>query len=719
MYEQLLPEFLKQIEIGSRSLLMYSEKHPRAQQVIQQAYDGLNEALNSHETITVSIAEGNLLLEGQIVEKGNPVLDRLSQNLFSRSVHSLTFLKGLTRDELVGLMHDLALKPQRIAEMGGFEKVLHERGAKNIQVNKVKYGIISEGEAGAGAVTGQNIFPDLLLAVQGMLSGGTDAPVTAADLEKKLDASSGADSASILFRIFHMVAQRAPGLQVAEEREATEALRKRFAELFHGFTSAMQGKLLMSALMSTTEEQDDPLHKFYRDLTPEDLESSMLAMLEEPLNKEELRSLFAVMKNDAALTISEPVQQKFQELGLEEIRPQPAIWDEILAKPVFQPDDIRTAPGALAGALSQQKLTEADHLSKRIFSLLSAGTLEQKMVIVQILPAIVRILASNEHWKNIESSVQFLCSSCYRREPAIEIVAALQSMLLDVFETRYRERSFSVCEEIVRTIRSRQHQPEYLIGKRADRIPLLQTELLQEICVKSEGFEAAMQYLRICGPAGADFVLNQLADEEDSRVRANLIACIEHLDPDQVLPEIEKRISDPRWFVLRNLITILGKMNLSQTPAFLQKIALHPEPRVVKEIIKNIYKSPRRSDIGLLVLLLEHPDKTTRLQSLHLIQKLDLRAAAPKALDLARSSPEPDVRIAALQMLLQWKVPEIVPLAQSVLEKRSVVKTDQPERNLAVTILGKLHRDESRKLFESIAASDPNPETRALAASYL
>ncbi len=191
------------------------------------------------------------------------------------------------------------------------------------------------------------------------------------------------------------------------------------------------------------------------------------------------------------------------------------------------------------------------------------------------------------------------------------------------------------------------------------------------------------------------------------------------MDADHVLPEIERRISDTRWFVLRNLITVLGKMNLPQSPAFLQKIALHPEPRVAKEIIKNIYKSPRRSDIAMLVLLLDHPDKTTRLQSLHLIQKLDLTGASPKLLDLARSAADADVRMASMQALLQWKVPDIVPIAQILLEKKSIAKTDVPERNLAVSILGKLQRNESRQILQRIAASDPNQETRALAASYL
>src|SRR5207249_5736185 len=54
----------------------------------------------------------------------------------ARNIFNLTFMKGITREELVLLMQNLNLKPQRIMELGGFEQVLKNAGIQHVQANR-------------------------------------------------------------------------------------------------------------------------------------------------------------------------------------------------------------------------------------------------------------------------------------------------------------------------------------------------------------------------------------------------------------------------------------------------------------------------------------------------------------------------------------------------------------------------------------------------------
>jgi HEAT repeat protein len=556
-------EFLKQIEIGSRALLMYSDKHPSAQHAIEQAFAQMNVVLREHEELVVKIEDEHLIVEGETPEKGSPVIDRLMHEMTARNIFNLTFLRGMSREELVSLMQNLNLKPQRIAELGGFEEVLKKAGIQHVQAN----------------------------------------------------------------RTF------------------------------------------------------DPYDEYYEPAP------APLAELHDP--------------------------------NQYEVPEAPKICEELLKHEKLSVADLAQVDQALREALQGQGFAEVDALTKKVFQSLTAAATEERLAAVKALPGIVSILGATERSKNIEFSVVFVVSRCYRKESDPRVLSALLSFLLNAFEKNFVIRNFSVCEELLSTIRSQSGKSQMLSRMIPDHVAKMKDRLLEEIARKSEGAEAALQCIQLCGAAGVTLLFDRLADEEDRHARSNLINYMEHLDSDCVLSEIEARLADSRWYVVRNMITILGKMHLSECPAYLRKAAANPEARVAKEIVKILYKMTWRPDPQLILQLLQHPDKSVRLQGVHLAHRLEIQAAAPHVIAVARSSVESDLRTACLQTLLHWRVQDAIPLAETILQKQTSGRAELPERNTAVMILGELKRQEARVLLEKIAVSDPNPETRNIARSYL
>lgn len=554
-------DFLKHIEIGTRALLMYSENHPSALQAVNQAFDQMSSALTARNELEIKIEDGQLMIEGQPTEKGHPVLERLMHELLARNIYNLTFFKGISREELVLLMHKLNLKPQRIMDLGGFEEVLKSAAIEHVQANR----------------------------------------------------------------------------------------------------------------------SFDPYDEAY---------------------------------------ISPPVIEVHEHH--EAIAPETSkVLEELSAREKLSEEDLRRVVDAIADGIRDQKHTEVDSLTKKVFHSLANGSSEEKIAATRCLPGMLATLSTSDRSKNAELSAVFVVSRCYRKETNREVLGGLQAFLLNAFEKNFVARNFQVSEELLTTIRSQTSSGEATAAMMTQHAVKMKERLLEEIAKRSEGAEAALQCIKLCDRNGVSLIFDRLTEEEDRTARSNLINYMEQLDSAHVLAEIESRLVDSRWYVVRNMITILGRLKLSSCPAFLKIAAQNPEARVSKEIIKTLHKTGWRPDPSLIAQLLQHPDKSVRLQAVHLAHRLEIQATAPHVIAVARSASESDLRTACLQALLHWKVQDAIPLAETILQKPNAGRADLTERNTAVMILGEMKRQDAHSLLEKIAASDPNPETRNVARSYL
>src|SRR5919106_418647 len=135
MADRSISDFAKNLERGSKTLQMYSETHPSAQRVIQETYKSIQELLKNRESITVSVYDGQLLVDGEIADKGNLLLNRLAKELAERNIQNLRILHGLKMEEMLWLLQHLNFWPHRIREMGGFEKMIQDSGIQTIQAN--------------------------------------------------------------------------------------------------------------------------------------------------------------------------------------------------------------------------------------------------------------------------------------------------------------------------------------------------------------------------------------------------------------------------------------------------------------------------------------------------------------------------------------------------------------------------------------------------------
>lgn len=107
-------------------------------------------------------------------------------------------------------------------------------------------------------------------------------------------------------------------------------------------------------------------------------------------------------------------------------------------------------------------------------------------------------------------------------------------------------------------------------------------------------------------------LLKALADEEDLLVRKSIVEIAVRIGRPAV-PAVLENLNDARWFVVRNMVTILGNLGLPDLAPHVATVLSHPDLRVKKEAIKALSKLPHPSAVLALGELCFFPEETVAL----------------------------------------------------------------------------------------------------------
>ena len=67
-------------------------------------------------------------------------------------------------------------------------------------------------------------------------------------------------------------------------------------------------------------------------------------------------------------------------------------------------------------------------------------------------------------------------------------------------------------------------------------------------------------------------------------------------------------INDPRWYVVRNAVFVLGQVGGAEVVDLLQIAGRHPEPRVRRQVVQALGNVPEGQRLPLLLSQLETRD---------------------------------------------------------------------------------------------------------------
>ncbi|MGB5197901.1 MAG: HEAT repeat domain-containing protein [Candidatus Deferrimicrobium sp.] len=107
-------------------------------------------------------------------------------------------------------------------------------------------------------------------------------------------------------------------------------------------------------------------------------------------------------------------------------------------------------------------------------------------------------------------------------------------------------------------------------------------------------------------------LLQALAEEEDLLVRKAIVEIVTRIGRAAV-PTILENLTDSRWYMVRNMITVLGSLGMPDLAPHVASTLSHHDLRVKKEAIKALSRIPHPTSVTALCGLCFFPEETVAL----------------------------------------------------------------------------------------------------------
>jgi HEAT repeat protein len=135
-----------------------------------------------------------------------------------------------------------------------------------------------------------------------------------------------------------------------------------------------------------------------------------------------------------------------------------------------------------------------------------------------------------------------------------------------------------------------------------------------------EEVEIAVEYLRLIGEEGIEVFTELLASESEKRVRARMCEVLTRVGS-SAISILGGHASDPRWFLARNVINILGKSRQPVAVAAVTAALDHPHPRVRIEAIRAALLIDSPGSVELILTRMNDPDPSVRRAVIHAVNR--------------------------------------------------------------------------------------------------
>lgn len=157
------------------------------------------------------------------------------------------------------------------------------------------------------------------------------------------------------------------------------------------------------------------------------------------------------------------------------------------------------------------------------------------------------------------------------------------------------------------------------------------------------------QLLDHLGVLAAESMLDALAEAESTTTRRVLLDRLAKMGS-EIGPQVAARLRDNRWYVQRNMLNLLGSMETLPEEFVGADFMQHADPRVRREALNILVKNPAHRDRAICLALADSDIRSVQL-GLVAAQTDCPSAAVSMAVSRATDSSNPDLQVAAIRVL--------------------------------------------------------------------
>lgn len=680
------------LNIARRNFGAYPSGHPLVESSIRKLVESFRQLFEGGGVVQLGITRDGLLLGNEFVEKNNQICRSIAAVCFERGIGALIVYQPPVYEELVALLGILSLKREEIFARGGIEQLWSEAGITALAVRGIRYDRFSGTEEEHLQDNNPEDAPGSLweqfiqLLVQGDvglsstdLAGDVRPEVLAAALNahfaRRMGVGSGLSS-STLRNAAAVIQQILTDAASGSGKGAGDGAGDGGST---GNTAIGQGNG-RSDLSDWSDLATDEAPTVKADL------AAFICSLDPLLRRQILNGFCEVAPDDASVS-----EELFRYLGsavlqetyasAEEYASAPLLLQEILKKLLphlvdsyesnASDDEIRDKMQTLLQEHQQEAYMPDDYM-QGLLDTLAKDESEQPSdeILTRLLTTLTPQFVDN---RGSEIILQLVFA-----DPTGENAQELISNLADLCGQFLELGDYGQVLKILNQAADpRLPQALRLVMRDAFCRREFMDEILSGLTIWGKPkYDQVTLLIQVLGRGFIDPLLDRMAEEENMSLRRFMMDRVQSFGT-AARPCLLTRLSDTRWYVLRNIIIMLRAIDPAQDGDQLRPLLRHTNSKVRIEALKSLLMINDPVAQRQILRDLDSPDRETQLIAINLIDRNSPPDAARKLLTLVTtggySAVESELKSAAVHALAEIARVDLLPELAKVLAARSLL----------------------------------------------
>lgn len=745
---------IKQLHIVITDMGIYPAQHPMISHSLKASYQELRDYLEKEKDLTISVVENKLVVKDLPLDERDKTFIKFAADLSSRRIQSITFLRDLEKEEFQALLQVLATKPDILEKKGGAAKALLKLGIGHLRINEVHYEKVAKGERVLRIEEGADLIIQYLSGKAPGMGEFKDTFVQEIKRDPKRVKKLITDVANAVGRTEEGVDLRAEAVLRSIQRvgddlldgsvQAWQELKKAWAEVILSLEPELRAMVLREKEKMRVDGTDDLLRDIIDEVSDQTIQDIILTEYNrgEPLiNLKSLaQRLFSYPERKERLGFL--LKKRLIEAGMsgedysyligEEM--WPGLSSEERAKRLLEkePKDLldeallKTMESVLRGLITSGKDDLVIPILKKFLKNLEDPASVIRQQAAEECLKFMEIFLWNKKFEQVEESTKVLIQNL-EKERVLAVYSALATNLEKIAKQFISFKKYSPAMEIVKKFtqhaypvskQSREEQERAREAKKGIADPSTLEALLTALKGEAQ-VEEVSQLLIAIGEKAVNPLIKVLQEEQDIEVRRRVIPVLKEMGKKTIEP-LKLVLTDKRWYVLKDVVEILGDIGDESTASSLILPLNHDYFKVRVETALALGKLGGQRAVELLTIALKDGDNLVREVAVTSLGNMGAVGALPALLKVIQRR-----RFLKRDITFQKKVIEALakidpkgakPEIIGLLKKRPRLgrKRYDEIRVCAAIILGRMEAQEALPELER-AAKDKNERLRQAA----
>jgi hypothetical protein len=592
--EALSPEIqdvMRSLVSAIRAVKLYPSNNPVYSQSVKRSYDALARFLTASPEYSVGVQKMNFTYQRNPVGKDAQLNKAIAQDLYIKGLREIVFSAGLTEEELLDFYRVLALSPEELAIKNGISSILWARASSHIKVTEsgldevIK--TIAETESGAIAARSvRNTEPNIddnaditgkTLVLGDLISDPSGFGSSLLELAKQ----TRAEHESVEDRLFTLYQEAGHNIrkeQPSQIEALFEGLAKSAMSLEQPYRDGLIGGKLYGDMDSDLAAEQDPefgnqLPNVFQEIQTGRFSNAwtvqqVATLLKKSSSKKILPSMPPVSAASLAVV---PIPGDLNDivLQLSEYTPEEMVELKTVSDAGMEKDILESSTRTLINLIPVVK------------NPLHSEPSEQELTffygIVHQLSELLTYLVSKKEYGQ-----------------AAKIIRMFQTPVEPAFKTRMAEALQKARSKtaIVGAIRELRKSPKI-----------------------SPEYANAYEYISLLERETTEVLLELMAQEKDRSARIFYLDLVKDIGKNQIAL-LGERLSDGRWYFVRNVVSILSESKTDQAVLLLRRAADHVNVKIRQEVIKALFMIGGKKAVSVLAKFLRDQNEDVQITAI-------------------------------------------------------------------------------------------------------